>query len=891
MQPDITPIARLFSQPKERDLQWISLSYQDLYSQNSAEVLDHTVGVYLQAIDARESNAPLILRRIVKSLADLSQALEVSLHNGFLAVEGRLSSLLDAGCVSSSTLIRERTAYVIRLMHSYKVAFITDLAAKLSEYAANLAFDRQHSVRLSGILLCQQLELYDELAILCDDTNEQNRQAALKALPCSLKYYDVLERRAKDLSVQVRLEVFSKVSKLAYEDLQPDLLIIIVESAAYDRSPELRRLCQEIFQHFFTARLNLEFCCELADKLQRPLKKRRFLKAFTSSFEQMLQHTASTELIQLAVKASLETDFLSCRREELLFQAAAVKHYNITEQIAFSQERVQEVSRSIKELVRDKDYFAAESLFFILTSNDVVRLQYREEFHELWQWVLRNTDIESTGRSWSIPDQNFKPMSGGVELLKLVIKTCQAAMGVEEFITTLGEFIQDLQQEVTATLQLARNCEDCIANFTSQISDLETAQETLIHANKAGLALQIQDQIRQITTSLEQSKAQLNKENPLTQLARILVVSCELMRNCDRMSYCFDFKTHIYEYALTCCNKGLPLLSLAIEVVNLYCYLEPEAFTQNSDYLFNWLSFRGEDSQQVRLAALTVIFDNLLMRDYFHTQLVHSAVCGLLKAALNFLDADEDDVLNVTVEGFAKLLLFNRAGDNSVEILRSFLSIYYSEVSVTDYVKQLLQVFLRNYAMISLANCRCLEKTMKQILSQSGSFDTSLIAEVRYRERSKNALKHLLSVLTNKDRVWSEPYNFHFAFLVFLVLKSIEYCKSNFSEFTALLTEVLSFDEFNEQECWVADVLLVELLKAKPKNALRLRAKLKNQQEKLGRSGSGEALLEAVTREHDINYNFLFVIQIKSESGVQCLPGKHRLDQLSEPKKVIKIED
>jgi hypothetical protein len=64
MHTECSSSAQLLSQPEERDLQWISLSYQDLYMQTLLRYWTTLKALYLQAIDGRGSNAALNLRRL-----------------------------------------------------------------------------------------------------------------------------------------------------------------------------------------------------------------------------------------------------------------------------------------------------------------------------------------------------------------------------------------------------------------------------------------------------------------------------------------------------------------------------------------------------------------------------------------------------------------------------------------------------------------------------------------------------------------------------------------------------------------------------------------------------------------------------------------------------------
>mmetsp|Transcript_29533 Transcript_29533/g.52786 ORF Transcript_29533/g.52786 Transcript_29533/m.52786 type:complete len:395 (-) Transcript_29533:61-1245(-) len=391
--------------------------------------------------------------------------------------------------------------------------------------------------------------------------------------------------------------------------------------------------------------------------------------------------------------------------------------------------------------------------------------------------------------------------------------------------------------------------------------------------------------------AVRDARRKVESEKPMDEQARILIISCELMRNCDRMAYCFDFKSHVYDYVMSSClQRGSTLLTLAIEAVNLYCFLEPEAFLENASVFLSWLSYTGEGSKYVKLVALTAIFDNLLMKDYFKLTLTYTPANNILKRALSFLDVEEDEVLNIAVEGFSKLLLFDRAGSEGVNVLMAFFSMYYSEASVTDYVKQILQCFLRNFSMISLENCKSMETAMKQILCRKLAFENAMVAEKTARE-SKKALKHLLTLLSGK-KLWTDRCNFFFSFLVFLVLKALEFEKSPVADFMIELTEEVLFDDFNEKECYVADILLNELSRVKFRKFPKLRNKLKAQEDKLGKKENGEDLLTIVTAEHEANYNYLFSYQnIKQDPDSPNLPVRRRGVEAPTPMKVIKIED
>lgn len=895
MQGSCSVTAHLFGQPDERELNSISLTYQDLYTKDSEEVLKDTIGIYMRAIQTKGSNAQLILRRIVKSLCDLCNALEPSVRHCFETVEDRLDEVINSGSKSASTLVRERTAFVLRLLLQYKMQFNSKLGVRAVDCARQLAYDKQASVRHCGILLCSQFSMFDIIAELCDDCSERNRLTAIKALPNPKEFYAVLQRRARDVDENVRIEVFRQLKELNFEDVKPELLAIIIETAAYDRSAKVRTSSQEIFNGYFTDRLNLAFCCEVTDKVRRFLGKRRFLKAYTGTMEQLVKHSDSQEFVGLIELSALHTDYRACNRSTLLIESCIIKHHSLISQIPFTEERILEIVKNIEDFVFSKDYFSAEQLFTILTSSDTLKLQFHEAFQSLWHTILRTTEINSTGKYWSIAEQNFKPPSEGLELIKLVVKTCQTAMGVEEFITTIGEYIQDLQEEIEASRQIARNSQEYIHNLHNNILSLEAMKEIFTSEDNLAQANLTEQQICSMKEAYEEARQKQHQETPqLEEMARILILSCELMRNCDRMAYCFDFKTHVYRFAMTCLQSGYTLLTLAIEVLNLYCYLEPEAFEENADLFLNWLNYSGDGYRQVRLVALTAVFDNLLMKDYFSSRLAYTPANAVLNKAIKFLSLEEEDVLNIAVEGFSKLLLFDRiTGEAEIsQVLRSFLSMFYSEVNVTDFIKQTLQVFLRNYALISLANCKALVSAMKLTLSQQ-SLETSLLTDNRMRVRSKETLKHLLGILTVEEKIWKERYNFNFSFLVFLILKAIEFAKSAFSDLMVSLAESVKFDDFSEKECYVADVLLNQLNIVKPRVQARLKKNLQTQLDKLVRTVDGQDLLDQVTREHDERYNFLFSIQLKPEqdSDVMSLPKRRRAVDFKTPKKIIKIED
>jgi hypothetical protein len=379
------------------------------------------------------------------------------------------------------------------------------------------------------------------------------------------------------------------------------------------------------------------------------------------------------------------------------------------------------------------------------------------------------------------------------------------------------------------------------------------------------------------------------------------------MRNCDRLACCFNFKEHIVDFALSCCNRGSTLLSLVIEAVNLYCFLELEAFQELAGRFVNWVMYDGEHFLQVRQVALTAVLDNLLLQDYFREGVVHSEVNGLVKTAIKLLECEDQELIDIGVTGFSKLLLYGRVGSYDVQILQSFLNIYYlsSPAESLGYIRQLLQVFFRNYVMISpttvsspasLAQvrhpdtCKALSQAMKLIWVQI-EFEDYKLAQTGFKERSVEALKDLLSMLRCKDKQGSKPYNFTFDMATFLLLKLLESSKRLFVLLAVQLTSLLSFDEFSGQECYVVGTLLAALQVREPKATAKLRAKLKNQLDRVGRGDNEDALLETVAREHETNFGYAFSVREKSEQEMTSSQIRSSSGQVAGPRKVIKIED
>lgn len=899
-------VAEIFDQPDDISLTSVSISFQDLFASRSRQVLKETNSVYLRAIHAKESNALLILRRIVKSFCDISMALEASLVDKFEEVEDFLQEMIDIGSASSYKLMRERTAYVLRLLLQYKLNLCPGLKSSLISCSHEFSKDQSASVRYQGILLCEQAELYEDIAKLCDDPNLRNRLTAIKALPCRNKHAEVLGRRAKDSEEEVRLEVFSKLKDLSFEEVKSKTLEIIVEAAAYDRSLKVRNLCQEAFNNYFNGRLNLEFCYNVADKLMRCLQKTqvilnflqlekrrkyihkpRLIKAFMHVLGQLIKKVDSTEFTNAVLQSIMHTDYRTCSQSTLVVEAHIAKFCAQTIQVPFTEDRTIDLAATIKEFTVAGNYPSALHLFSILSSSDIIKLQYSEIFHDLWRFVIRKTHVEIAEKYWSIVDQNFKPACQGVELIKFVVKVCQSAMGVEEFITTLGEFVTELQEDLEGTHEVD---EQYIEGLMGELYQLEAEKRQLIANDDASQALDIQKRIDDIKTICKQatndSRDSLNNEKDL---ARILIVCAEVMRNCDRMSYSFDFQTHFFEFALRVSQHSTSLLTLAIEVVGLYSYIDLQAFEANAPLFKQWLDNSGVERRQVQLVALTVVFDSLLMKDYMTAPC--SPVHDLIKTAVTFLDLLSSDIIKVAVEGFCKLLLFNRAGDDALtrQILRKFLSLIYDGDKIPDYVSQTLQVFLRNYGLISFANCKALETAMKLNISQVVKANDPKYSDARYKDHVKSSLQHLLGILSNKQKQWTVAYNAHFSLLVFLILKAIEYNKTKFSKYILALLDVIKVDEFSEKECYVADVLITHLRKTVPKVQLHKKFFDKKQRPERGWE-NGQDLLEQVTADHESLFNFsLLFDQLKIEET--SLPQVRRGDRPLIPRKIIKIED